>query len=528
MINDVLFEKTLISTNSLLILLDSILNKHVLLADLRDTVKLADKLGWQVMYLTASDTEEIISRLHSMDICINENLLYKISSDDEIPALLQQEPDKGHMRILISASPVPALKKNKVTANELYIEITEQPLSTGEAIVGIRRLIDIVPLLELKDGNGLKNLLMTDSYSSLLEKLYSRYASIYDQLKDRQEVYIFGAFRNGIKTLEYCRQKNIKVIGFIDNDPAKQGTILEDKKIFSLDEIEDREAVILNSSGRYAVPINDQLRQAGFKHRLSFSAFLFFTDVPYQAEEKFRNYILDLFINKHRYISLYLLLGDSKSRIVLDNLINLRLTMDQHYAERTSGKTNDVYFDEDLIDIGQDEVFIDGGAYDGDTSKLFITRCAGDYRHIYLFEPDPSIYEKTVLNMKDLKNVTVFAKGLYSFDGSLSFSATGEMNSAISESGSNKLEVVSLDNSVPQPVTFIKLDVEGAEAETIKGAEAHIRQTMPKLALGAYHRCHDLWDLARIISSIEPRYQFFLRHYSHIIDDTTLYAVLRK
>lgn len=76
-----------------------------------------------------------------------------------------------------------------------------------------------------------------------------------------------------------------------------------------------------------------------------------------------------------------------------------------------------------------------------------------------------------------------------------------------------------------EPVTFIKMDVEGAEREALIGAERTIRKYAPKLAISVYHRPEDIWELPEIILRYNPDYQLFLRHYSLNSCETVLYAV---
>jgi hypothetical protein len=69
----------------------------------------------------------------------------------------------------------------------------------------------------------------------------------------------------------------------------------------------------------------------------------------------------------------------------------------------------------------------------------------------------------------------------------------------------------------------MKIDVEGAEAAVIAGAVQTIARHKPTLAVCAYHRADDFWKLMSDVKSIHAGYRVGIRHYSDIIDDTTLY-----
>lgn len=76
-----------------------------------------------------------------------------------------------------------------------------------------------------------------------------------------------------------------------------------------------------------------------------------------------------------------------------------------------------------------------------------------------------------------------------------------------------------------QPVTFIKMDIEGAELEAIRGARHIIQNQHPKLAISIYHKYEDIWTIPSQIMEYDLGYQFYLRHYSFSDYDTVLYAI---
>ena len=79
--------------------------------------------------------------------------------------------------------------------------------------------------------------------------------------------------------------------------------------------------------------------------------------------------------------------------------------------------------------------------------------------------------------------------------------------------GEDNIEIVSLDEDIQEPVTYIKMDVEGFEIPAIIGAKNHIRNDRPKLAICTYHIISDIWEIPKLIKCIAPDYRFYLRHY---------------
>ena len=68
--------------------------------------------------------------------------------------------------------------------------------------------------------------------------------------------------------------------------------------------------------------------------------------------------------------------------------------------------------------------------------------------------------------------------------------------SHLNAQGNETSRIVTLDYYVEEhdlpSIDFIKLDVEGAELDVLKGAAQSIRKWKPKLAISAYHKHEDL------------------------------------
>ena len=73
-----------------------------------------------------------------------------------------------------------------------------------------------------------------------------------------------------------------------------------------------------------------------------------------------------------------------------------------------------------LLELSDNEVFFDAGAYNGDTVKRFLSLCKS-YEHIYAAEPDPKTFKKLAIACENLKNVTLINAALSNCDGFSSF-----------------------------------------------------------------------------------------------------------
>ena len=188
----------------------------------------------------------------------------------------------------------------------------------------------------------------------------------------------------------------------------------------------------------------------------------------------------------------------------------------------------DQYFPEDIIGLTEREVFVDGGAYTGDTLLAFIRKTKNKYARCCAFEPGPENAAKlrALAGRQGFRDVLVIDKGLWSRAEVLRFAVSQEPSiSGISGTGNISVEVETIDNMSPD-ATFIKLDVEGAELEALRGAAGTIKRNRPKLAVCLYHKPADLFEIPLFIKSLVPEYRFFLRQHQPVSCELVLYAVI--
>lgn len=247
------------------------------------------------------------------------------------------------------------------------------------------------------------------------------------------------------------------------------------------------------------------------------------------------------------YCDMYLSGDDCTYDWVLENCENLRW-MYQHLEDELSRRSfiaflnqrisrqagplaevccPDQYFPEDLIRFGPNEVLVDCGAYTGDTAEQFVQALKSGgietYNCILSFEPDPLNFKKLQQNRQ--KNHICIRKGTDSQERTINFSIDNK-RSHIAEDGNFQIELTTIDHATENlPVSMIKMDIEGAELNSLKGAEKTIRRNHPKLAICIYHKADDLWEIARYIHSLSADYRFFVRAHEDISCEFVLYAL---
>ena len=178
---------------------------------------------------------------------------------------------------------------------------------------------------------------------------------------------------------------------------------------------------------------------------------------------------------------------------------------------------------------------MDAGAFDGDSVLDFINK-VGSFKKIYAYEANSSNYKK--MQMKLGLAISVYGKDSLDLinaavgkeEGVIRISRYGnESATAVllreEESLLEDVRCIALDNMIKE-VTYIKMDIEGCEADAIEGAKNLLRSCRPKLAICIYHKPADLWELPLLIHEMVPEYRLYIRHHGNIYYDTVLYATI--
>jgi len=333
----------------------------------------------------------------------------------------------------------------------------------------------------------------------------------YTDLKNN-DVYIFGYGALGRKVYKILNEYDIKCLGYIDNHK---------NNLLKLQDIQNKEAIILVASINYMYEIYQQCVNAGFKNFLLFPDLIKMFPELEAFNDAFNGLFTDYAKNRTKYDNLYKLFTDKKSLEVLDGIIEFRKTTDYTIFNRIKSDSEEQYFN-NLIPIEQVGVLVDGGAYIGDSAESFI-KFNPHYKKIYCFEPDEQNYDLMCRNLNKYSNIKYYKNGL-SDKPKQAFFSNDNTGSKIIENAPNIIECVALDDIVTENKVMIKLDIEGAEPEALNGAQRLIKNSSV-LAICVYHKPEHLYTIPEQIKKINPNYHFYLRHYTNTIFETVLYAI---
>ena len=229
--------------------------------------------------------------------------------------------------------------------------------------------------------------------------------------------------------------------------------------------------------------------------------------------------------NSNRVNAVCSFLGDDISRNTFKAAVSFRQSFLSKNAPEYSKQQ---YFPDDVVGLSNNEVFIDCGAFNGDTAKKFIEKCGGNFEKIVCFEPDAANFAALDRAFSDDERVETVHAGVWNTNTTLKFGGGKGAGSAFSnaEGGVVSVDVVAIDDVEScQEASFIKMDVEGAEMNALKGAKKVIEKNRPKLAVSIYHSDEELLVIPEYLYSTLVDYSFYVRHHSLNWQDTVLYAI---
>ena len=233
------------------------------------------------------------------------------------------------------------------------------------------------------------------------------------------------------------------------------------------------------------------------------------------------------FILEHEenFIRVYDYFDDDKSRETYIGYLKGAFTGDSSYYE--PNMTPNEYFPEGIAPRRNDHIFLDVGAYNGDTIERFIKFTNGIYEKIYAFEPMENNVK--IIQEKSFPKVEIYNIGVSDHIGEEIFYDDDDLNMALKigscTSKKTSFKISTIDEVLSgNPVTFVKMDIEGSELSALHGAEKTIKKYKPFLAICVYHKNDDFIKILPYIKSLVPEYKFYTRHHAINSEDISLYC----
>lgn len=352
-----------------------------------------------------------------------------------------------------------------------------------------------------------------------MHKIFNNLESVWYKLKnDNKPVVLYGMGDGADKVLKAFEAYGIKPSGVMASDEFVRGQSFHGFTVKKLSDIEN-EFSDFNIALCFASQLEDvmnTIKSVAKKHTTLVPS------VPVFGDKIFDDSFIEE--NLDSIEKAYNLLADEQSRKVFDNVLKFYYSGKLELLDEITTDKDEAF--KNILKLKDNEVYVDLGAYNGDTIDEFLHYAGKNYRKIVALEPNSKNFSKLKLHCADMERVDLWELGAYSHNTVLEFNNKAGRNSAIAENGT-KTRVVSVDTILcGMSASYIKADVEGADYETLLGMKNTLKNFKPKLNFSAYHRFEDIFRLAILIKEINPEYKIYLRHHPYIPAwDTNLYCI---
>lgn len=356
-------------------------------------------------------------------------------------------------------------------------------------------------------------------YMFNITELLKNETSVWERLKNcGKPVVLYGMGDGADKVLAAFDRYGIKASAVIASDDFVRGQKFHDFTVKKLSDVETEfgDIIIALCFASQLPDVMEHITKISEKHETLVPS------VPVFGNKLFDNDFITE--NKEQIESAYSLLADDLSKKVYENILKFYYTGRIDLLPPVTTDKDEAFGN--ILNLGENESYVDLGAYNGDTIDEFLHYTNGNYKRIIAFEPNAKNFEKLKLHCKGMANVSLWQLGSYSKNTELIFNNKAGRNSAIADKGV-ATKVATVDTILcGMAAGYIKADVEGADMETLIGMQKTMENYKPKLNFSAYHRFEDIFRLALYIHSVNPDYKIFLRHHPYIPAwDTNLYCI---
>lgn len=324
---------------------------------------------------------------------------------------------------------------------------------------------------------------------------------IWDTLeKTDKPILLYGMGNGAEKVLDQLSKRKIKVSGVFANDEFVRGQEFCGFKVLTYQEAKEKfgDMVVLLCFGTHLGYVINRIKEIGSEQEI------YAPDVPVAGNGVFDGLFYDLHQDEIKRAKSCL--SDFKSQTVFDEIIKYKLDGKIEHLLNCESPDDENW---SLLNLGDEESYLDIGAYNGDTIRYFLEIVKG-YKKILAVEPEPHSFKKLSKMAENLENVTLFPVAIGKEKGTGLFDIGNGRGSSLGKG--KPIDIDCIDSIAgADGVSFIKIDSEGQEADAIEGGRKTIENFAPKMLIAAYHRPEDIFDIPLRVLNINGNYDVFLR-----------------
>ncbi|MBR4079941.1 MAG: FkbM family methyltransferase, partial [Christensenellaceae bacterium] len=284
---------------------------------------------------------------------------------------------------------------------------------------------------------------------------------MWNRLKTTEKPIVLYGMGNGAdRVLDELEKRGITASGVFASDGFVRGHSFRGFPVTTYAAAKERfgEMVVLVCFGSSLPDVMQRIREIDAEQEL------YMPDLPVCGGDLFDREMAEAHTEELSFIRSRL--ADEASVRCFDETIAYKLSGKISHLSACETSPDEAY--ENILKLTDDETYLDLGAYNGDTVAEFLSHANG-YRRIIALEPDPKNYKKLIKNTEELKNIRCINAGIYKEKCELSFAAHAGRNSAVGKGG-KIIQMESVDSLLMgEPVSYIKMDVEGQEQNAILG-----------------------------------------------------------
>ena len=345
---------------------------------------------------------------------------------------------------------------------------------------------------------------------------------------NEKEVHILGSKDVAEKMIPLLTKNNIRVISIMDSEINQIGKKLHDIEVMPIEKTDHPTVICAYNSDKVSNELQEKIPNLiKWNELILYSNFKFC--LPYYAITQDLRYLKKNTGVFHKIIDQCV---DEKSQLEFMNQIASRFGSEIPFQSLPAHDSEPEYFVERYSSIIEGSTFLDLGAFQGDTLKVFLENYSSKYQNNFKYvcvEPDFYNFKELIQNFSETENIEVFNALIgrkLKLEDFLSF---GTLASSLFETQSTgksikrTLPVFTIDFLAERfNITHVKMDIEGSEIEALKGAKRLIKKRKTTFIMAAYHRYNDLTKLSSIFSK---KYKFAFTSHAQRPWDSTMYAI---
>ncbi len=346
-------------------------------------------------------------------------------------------------------------------------------------------------------------------------------------------VVLFGSGNLGRRAADALRGIGIRPLAFSDNNQKRWGTQIDDISVLPPKEA----AALYGENAVFLVTIWNEFHWfQETKHQLlSYGCdnIAPCSSLHWRFPETFLPCLLnDLPSKLYKESNLILkaagIWADDISRTVFE--ANIRLRALAEFAGIPGRPSENTYLPLDLVCLSDADRFLDCGATGGEMVQDLIIKRGSGFDLFCALEADNISFPRLEAYRRSLPDFLSSKLKLYhcavgAAHGLVHFAHMGQTGSRISDEGT-PVDCFPIDDLFKDlPLTFIKMDIEGAEYDALRGATKVIQRDRPILAICVYHTQNDIWRIPLLVHEMVPNHRLYLRAYEGDGFQTVMFAV---